>query len=141
MRILIFIAPLIFFTTICYAQDISYGLPSFQQELHIGDRIIINIPNNVDGRFESSVEVDSLKLFLQLHSELTFVLSIHVFGGSSEFCLAYSNYLSGNLKKQLHLKNVMVVGKGNTSPLFLDKKSARYFTLNSRIKISIKAKK
>ena len=139
MRVLIFIAS-IFFVTASYAQNINYGLPSIERELDLGDRIIINVPNQVDGRFKNSTELDDLKTFLQFHSELTFNLSVHIFGGNSKLCVAYSRFLSKNLEKLLNCGNVTIESRGNKDPLFLDENSVRYFTLNSRIEIVIEDK-
>lgn len=140
MKTLIFITS-IFFVTICYTQNINYGLPSVKKELYTGDLIIVNIPVHVDGRFKRSIELDDLRAFLQFHSEVTFTLSVHIFGGSPEFCLGYSEFLSNDLEKQLNCKNVTIEGKGNEYPLFLDENSVRYFILNSRVEIIIKEKK
>lgn len=137
MRILIFII-FTFLIASCYSQNVSFGIPSIEKELQTGELIILNVPNHVDGRFKASVELDNLRAFLQLHSKLTFVLTIHIFGGNSEFCLDYSKFLSRDLKRLLNCNNVVIEGKGNGVPLLLDKKSPRYFNINSRIELVVK---
>lgn len=136
MRTSIFIM-FTFLLTSCYAQNVSFGIPTTEIELQTDELIIINIPSHVDGRFKKSIELDNLRAFLQLYSELNFVLTIHFFGGNSEFCLDYSNFLSRDLKGHLNCENVIIEGKGDEVPLLLDKKSPRYFSINSRIELIV----
>jgi len=136
MRIL-FIVVSVFWVTACYTQSVHFGLPSIKKKLHSGDLIIINIPNYTDGRFVQSAELDKLKEFFLLHSEVNFTLYIHIFGGSSEFCLNYSDFLSRGLNRQLGQENLIIEGKGNKVPLFQDESSSEYLSWNSRIEIVV----
>lgn len=108
------------------------------KELHEGDLIIINIPTHVDGRFEQSVELTELKKFFKAHSGANFILYMHIFGGSTEYCQDYSEFLSKDLRGQLNCENVTIEGKGSAAPLFRDKESPLYISLNSRIEILVK---
>lgn len=120
-----------------YAQSVSYGLPILENELHEGDLIILNIPPHIDGRIKLSRELDKLKLFVEHHEGKIFSLEVYIFGGTSKFCLAHSKFLSRSLSKRLNVGNVKFTGRGDERPILDSKSSPMYFSMNTRIELTV----
>jgi len=124
-----------------YSQNIYYGYPVNKNNLKTGDIIIINVPENINGRFTKSVELDKLVEFLYSKPNLNFKIELNIFYGSSMLNMDYSEHLSDNLKEVLEMKtelnNCQFKFNGSKNPIFLDKKSLNYKLFNTRIEILI----
>jgi hypothetical protein len=142
MRNLLVLLLLLINVSISCSQYIYYGYPSSGKDLKKGDRIILNLPNNVDGRFEISEELNRLVEFINNNENYSFRIEINIFGGSKDHSNDYSeslcNDLKGLLKERSKGANFSVVSNGCSNPLFLNKSDFdNYMKLNRRMEILI----
>lgn len=129
-------------STSCCAQRIYYGYPIPNYTPNKGDRIILNIPDNMDSRFLSSSRLESLVEFIKKHNHLHLKIYINVFYGSTEYSKDYSQRLCGDLNKILSERTkhseYSIVANGREMPIFLDKSDQdNYMKMNTRMEIVI----
>lgn len=136
------------FSSSAYAQTVYFGYPDCQNNdslrtLRKGDMVILNFPEFYDHlKFVNSNGISKLCQFLDLHSDINFLIEIHVFLEDEEFNQRVSERLKESLEKLLinecRKKNYTILPKGSTEPLHLITDSPLYRMLNSRMQVIAK---
>lgn len=141
MKIIILTVILSFVCSSVYAQKIYFGYPLSLSDLSNKDRVLINIPTHIDGRFIPEGGVNKLVELLNKDSTLFFRIEIHYFFGSDEFAEDYSKFICTSLewylKQSTHYSNYDLFGLGKSHPVFLDKAGPNYNKMNTRIEILV----
>ena len=133
-----------FFIKISFSQTIWFGYPPLNK-IKIGAKIIINIPNHLDGKFifgDSEEQLNALTTFLNTNSDFYFDIEINIFYGADNYCYAYGNLLCKNLEKVLLEKcnqnNYQLIVNGNSNPIYCNKEDRiNYFQYNNRLEIIV----
>jgi len=124
-----------------YSQQVYFGYPQFSDPLDQGVVILVNLPENIDGRFIRIEDLDPLVELLKRDSTLRWTIRINIVLGDEKLSLIQSQSLSQNLTKILvHRKvcgNYQVVGEGRNKPILTDATDPRYRRLNSRLEIEL----
>jgi hypothetical protein len=142
MRKVFFILLFFLLSVVSYSQNVYYGYPLLDEDLSKGDRVILNVPDNVDGRFIQSLKLNNLIKFINKYNNIELKVEINVFYGSSEFSSAYSKKLCEDLQKILSKEceemNYRVVSNGRNNPIFFNKSDpVIYEKINTRIEIKV----
>ncbi len=141
MRTLILFIGLSLFCVNVHAQQIYFGYPISKDEIKQEDKMILNLPFNLDGRFNSTPELDKLVEFLNEMDNFVFRIEIHYFYGSNELAESYSKFLCKNLEQILQSRcehsNYKLQWQGKSCPIFLNKDDKKYNEMNTRIEILV----
>jgi hypothetical protein len=132
------------FSVNSYSQHIKYGYT--YEGLRKNDTIVTNMfRRNLHGKFEDSKRIPVFIDYLSYLSEegFKYKIFIHYFGGTTEFCAKYSEYLKKDLYND-YLKDKVgifpddIIAMGNTRPLICKRGEKRsYMVDNDRIEIVI----
>ncbi len=142
MKPIIFAIIINCFCTKVYSQNIHFGYPVSMEKIKKNDKIILNIPNHVDGRFLPEGGINKLIELLNMDSTFFFRIEIHYFYGSKEFAEDYSKYISNRLKVYLEssctYSNYELFGYGRFFPVFLNQHAVGYGEMNTRMEVLVK---
>jgi hypothetical protein len=123
-----------------HSQDVYFGYSS-DSTLKKGDIIIINVPDNIDGRFNRIEDFDKLINLISSNPSKYFRIEINIFLGSSDFSFDYSMSLCNDLMKiinrKISLNNYDFKNNGRSNPIFLNKDDPKFRIYNTRIEIFI----
>jgi transcriptional regulator with XRE-family HTH domain len=126
-----------------FSQFVYYGIPT-QNNFSDGDKIIMNVPPHIDGRFEQSYQLEELIQLLNSSPNYIFEIEINDFRGTEELCQKYSEALSRSLDGVFKVKskylNYQLFANGSTKPIFYSENKIEFFMLNRRLEIIIKEK-
>jgi hypothetical protein len=140
MKILYSTTLFVFLSIHLFSQNIYYGYPDDDKTLIKGDLFITNVPDNINGWFNKTEELDRLVGIVKNNPTDTFRIEINFFYFSFEANNDYSGSLSENLEKifeNAKTYNFVINSKGSTNPIFLDKSSENYKFYNTRLEIYI----
>jgi len=124
------------------AQNIVYGYPPLNYRLKSNDFFIVNLPENMDGRFITLLEFDEIINLLETNPTLHFKFEINIFfGGPKINNLIYAENLEGSFCKIIKYKskvsNYEVIPRGSDNAIFLNENHPNYKAYNSRIEIYV----
>jgi hypothetical protein len=140
MKPIAFVFLAMFLSSFSGYRTVHFGLPENQAILKKNDLIIMNIPNNINGRFVASSELSSLISFInKIPNEVE--IRINVFYLEKSHCKKYSDFLASNLQEifsdSIDKKNYLILSYGATDPFFCDTTTFDYKTINTRIDLII----
>ena len=124
----------------CCSQNVYLGVPYSDVALCSGDLIILNIPQNRDGRFSNDREIDDVVKIIDSDSTLMFHISIHMVRGDEMFLMSYTEFIGKCLTSVLEDKcqfcNFDVRGLGKSVPIY-NQENVVYQKINTRMEILI----